>query len=127
MEISSWTIMDTGASYTLMHENLKTELNSSKENLKSWCRDPLYLANGEAESPLGLTVLDIEIQGNVINSPVAVLPSKALAYGIVLGLDLIYHSQLQINVTDQVYGFKHMPSITSNLAVPQYLGGEHGK
>lgn len=115
IHIKNWygkAIMDTGASYTLMHENLWAELNSSRENLKPWCRGPLYLANGEAESPLGWTTLDIEIQGNVINASVAVLPSKALAYGIVLGLDFIYHSQLQINVADQVYGFKHTPSIT---------------
>ncbi len=114
IHIKSWygkAILDTGASYTLLHEDLWAELNSSKEGLRPWTHGLLYLANGESESPLGWTALDIDLHGNVINIPAAVLPAKSLAYGIVLGLDFIFCSQLQINVADQVYGFKNTPSI----------------
>ncbi len=114
IHIKSWygkAILDTGASYTLLHEDLWAELNISKKGLRPWTHGLLYLANGESESPLGWTALDIDLHGNVINIPAAVLPAKSLAYGIVLGLDFIFCSQLQINVADQVYGFKNTPSI----------------
>ncbi|KAI2647714.1 Activity-regulated cytoskeleton-associated protein [Labeo rohita] len=54
LSIGTWkgkAIVDTGASYTLLHENLCKEL--SAPNLCPWTRGPLYLANGEAEIPLG--------------------------------------------------------------------------
>ena len=42
--------------------------------------------NGEEITPLGWKDLKIDIQGSIVNLPVAVLSPKALAYGIVLGL-----------------------------------------
>lgn len=41
---------------------------------------------------------------------VAVLTSKALAYAVILGLDFIFSSGLQINVTDRKYSFKSDPN-----------------
>lgn len=40
----------------------------------------------------------------------AVLSSQALAYAVVLGLDFIFFSGLQLNVIDQKYSFKLDPS-----------------
>lgn len=39
--------MDTGASYTLIHEYLWVELGGARTDLKPWLQGPLYLANGE--------------------------------------------------------------------------------
>ncbi|KAL0159663.1 hypothetical protein M9458_043388, partial [Cirrhinus mrigala] len=77
--------------------------------LLPWTRGPLYLANGEAEIPLGWVNIPITLHNKVFNIPAAVLPAKALAYAVVLGLDFIFSSGLQINVADQKYSFKSSP------------------
>ncbi len=46
---------------------------------------------------------------NTFTLPVAVLSPKALAYAVVLGLDFIFFSGLQINVIDSKYSFKSTP------------------
>ncbi len=111
LSIGTWkgkAIVDTGASYTLLHENLCQELIA--QSLLPWTRGPLYLANGEAEIPLGWVNTPITLHKKVFNIPTAVLPDKALAYAVVLGLDFIYSSGLQINVVDQKYSFKSNPN-----------------
>ncbi|RXN37684.1 Retrovirus-related Pol poly from [Labeo rohita] len=110
LSIGTWkgkAIVDTGASYTLLHENLCKEL--IVQSLPPWTRGPLYLANGEAEIPLGWVNIPITLHNKVFNIPAAVLPAKALAYAVVLGLDFIFSSGLQINVADQKYSFKSSP------------------
>ncbi len=55
INIGAWkgkAILDTGASYTLLHESLWKEL-TPQESLQPWTSGPLYLANGQAEVPLG--------------------------------------------------------------------------
>lgn len=61
ISIGTWrgkAIVDTGASYTLLHENLWTVLNPQVK-LHPWTLGPLYLANGVAEVPLGWINLPI--------------------------------------------------------------------
>ena len=60
--------------------------------LKPWTRGPLYLAKGEAETPLA--VANLQMLGNTFNLPVALLAQSALAYG----LDFIFESSPPINV-----------------------------
>ncbi len=51
ISIAAWTgkaNVDTGASYTLIHESLMKQLKSP-DQLHPWSSGPLYLANGEAE------------------------------------------------------------------------------
>ncbi|XP_052410112.1 uncharacterized protein LOC127956311, partial [Carassius gibelio] len=110
LSIATWkgkAIVDTGASYTLLHENLCKELGVQR--LLPWTRGPLYLANGEAEIPLGWVNIPVTLHHKVFNIPAAVLPAKALAYAVVLGLDFIFSSGLQIYVADQKYSFKSNP------------------
>ncbi len=97
--------MDTGASYTLLHESLWKEIDPLA-NLHPWTLGPLYLANGEAEVPLGWPNVQITLHDKVFPTQAAILTSKALAYAVVLGLDFIFSSGLQINVSDQKYAFK---------------------
>lgn len=56
--------MDTGASYTLLHESLWKEIDSLA-NLHPWTLGPLYLANGEAEVPVGWTDVQITFHDKV--------------------------------------------------------------
>lgn len=90
---------------------MKTFGQSSKEvKLHPWTHGPLYLANGVAEVPLGWINLPIILHDKTFPVRVAVLTSKALAYAVILGLDLIFSSGLQINVTDRKYSFKSDPN-----------------
>ncbi len=87
LSIGTWkgkAIVDTGASYTLLHENLCLELIA--QSLLPWTRGPLYLANGEAEIPLGWVNAPITLHNKVFKIPAAVLPAKALAYAVVLAM-----------------------------------------
>lgn len=112
ISIGPWrgkAIVDTGASYTLIHESLWTELNPPG-NLQAWTLGPLYLANGEAEVPLGWINLPIMLHNKTFPVQVAVLSYTALAYAVILGLDFIFFSGLQIDVTDRNYSFKSAPN-----------------
>ncbi|KAL2086441.1 hypothetical protein ACEWY4_017500 [Coilia grayii] len=107
--IRSWfgkAIVDTGATFTLIQEDVWKDLKASGEELKPWLSGPLYLANGETETPLGLVELKLTLQEHIFNLPVAVLTSNALAYPVVLGLDFLFLSGLQVNVTDLQYRFQ---------------------
>lgn len=115
ISISTWrgkVIVDTGASYTLIHEYLWVELKGSKDILQPWTEGPLYLANGEAATPIGWGNLTMALHGHVSTLPVAVLGPKALAYSVVLGLNFISSVGMIINVADKEYSFKSMPSVT---------------
>lgn len=110
--IGRWTgkaVVDTGASYTLLHESLWTALASS-DPLQTWALGPLYLANGETAVPVGWTNIEITLHNQVFFLPAAILSNKALAYSVVLGLDFIFTSGLQINVADGNYSFKSIPN-----------------
>lgn len=71
----------------------------------------LYLANGEAEVPLGWLNVAINLHDQMFTMPAAVLGPKALAYAVVLGLDFIFFSGLQINVIDKKYTFRSTPDV----------------
>ncbi len=79
------------------------------EKLHPWSSGPLYLANGEAEVPVGWIQQRICLHDRLFTLPIAVLPSKALAYSVGLGLDFIFFIGMQINVIDGQYSFKSNP------------------
>lgn len=68
--------------------------------------DPIYLANGEATYPLGTVNLELMMHGLSWEMPIVVLPSDKLAFVLVLGLDFIYVSCMQIDASAQSYNFK---------------------
>lgn len=109
--IGGWSgkaIVDTGASYTMVHENLWKKLTPF-QNLQPWTAGPLYLANGEEEVPVGWVYKKICLHDHAFTLPIAVLSTKALAYSVVLGLDFIFFSGMQLNVIDGQYSFKSKP------------------
>ncbi len=96
INIGAWkgkAIIDTGASYTLLHESLWKELNHH-DNFHPWTLGPLYLANGEVEVPLRWTNTQIILHDQVFTVRVVILPTKALAYSVVLGLDFHYYHRI---------------------------------
>ncbi|XP_073802330.1 ceramide kinase isoform X2 [Danio rerio] len=112
ISIGSWfgkAILDTGASYTLIHESLMQNFDTSAQ-LQNWSSGPLYLANGKAEIPLGWLNITIQIHGKSFVVPAVVLPSQALAYAIILGLDFIFFSGLKIHVSEHKYSFTSDPT-----------------
>ncbi|CAJ1048695.1 Hypothetical predicted protein [Xyrichtys novacula] len=61
------------------------------------------------------------LHGHASTLPVAVLGPNALAYSVVLGLNLISSVGMIINVADKEYSFKSMPSV----AYPFQPGSAH--
>ncbi len=84
----------------MLHENLWKQF-TPHEKLQPWTLGPLYLANGETEAPVGWMQQQICLHDHSFTLPVAVLSSKVLAYSVVLGLDFIFFSGMQINVIDR--------------------------
>lgn len=130
--IGSWSgkaIVDTGASYTMINENLGKKFYLPGE-LQPWTLGPLYLANGEAEVPLGWIQLQISLHislhSKTFTLPVAVLSPQALTYPVVLGLDFIFFTGLQINVYDKKYSFKssaqkEFPFQPGHASIPDHI------
>lgn len=105
-------ILDTGSTYTLVHEELWKRMVCPQEKLKPWAEGPLYLANGEATKPLGWVDLNIHFHEVEVSLPVAVLPASCLAFAVVLGLDFMHFSGLKLNIRDQSY---FLPTNVSQL------------
>lgn len=115
ISIDTWhgkAIVDTGSSYTLIHEYLWVELKGSKDDILPWEEGPLYLANGEAATPVGWGNFTVGLQDKISTLPVAVLGPKSLAYGIVLSLNFISSVGMVISVADKEYSFKSDPSVS---------------
>lgn len=96
-------MLDTGATCTLMHEELWSKVKAPNEQLKAWKGEPFYLANGEKIYPYGITDLDYCFHGLTFWVPTAVMTSYTLAYSLVLGLDFISITGLNIHVQSQRY------------------------
>lgn len=98
-------LVDTGATYTLLHFDLWNKMKGPKEQLDAWREGPLYLANGDATVPLGQKMLDFYLHDLHFQVPTVVLPPQRLVYSMVLGLDFIALTGLQLNIKDQLYSF----------------------
>ena len=106
LTVRNWrgkAIIDTGASYTLMQEALWQNMALPHEELRTWEEGPLYLANGEPTTPLGWISIIIQLHGETINLPVAILADSSLAFAVVLGLDFLFFSGLTISMSEPSY------------------------
>nr|XP_054598745.1 uncharacterized protein LOC129163840 [Nothobranchius furzeri] len=109
LNVGAWSgtaILDTGSSYTLINENVWSTVRDPQEILKPWTRGPLYLADGESRQPLGWSELKLTIQSATVTLPCVILPGKSLAFPAVVGLDFIFFSGLQFDVSENSYWFK---------------------
>lgn len=117
LTIRTWTgtaILDTGASFTLMSEQLWKELRASPI-LNPWTKGPLFLADGAAKQPLGWVDLPFSVAGHTSILPCVVLSVQSLAFPVVLGLDFMVCSGIQINVMDNQYWFTSHPQEKYNF------------
>lgn len=100
INIGAWkgkAILDTGASYTILHESLWKEL-TPQESLNPWTSGPLYLANGKAEVPLGWINVMITLHDQSFSGRAVVLTSVSLTCASVLGLAFIFLSGIQLRL-----------------------------
>lgn len=67
-------ILDTGSTYTLVHEELWKRMVCPQEKLKPRAEGPLYLAKGEATRPLGWVDLNIHFHEVEVSLPVVFQP-----------------------------------------------------
>ncbi|KAI3353499.1 hypothetical protein L3Q82_020019, partial [Scortum barcoo] len=109
LQIGPWTgigIFDTGSSYTLINEDVWTGLRAQQDALKPWTRGPLYLADGEERQPIGWSRMTLALQTQQLTIPCVILPARSLAFPAVVGLDFIFLSGLQFDVSENCYWFK---------------------
>lgn len=107
--VGSWkgtAILDTGSSYTLINDSLWGKMRGQDERLQPWLQGPLYLADGTGRYPLGVSELQFNIHQHSANVPVVVLPTACLALPVVLGLDFVFLTGLQFDVSEHTYWFK---------------------
>lgn len=107
--ISSWSgiaMLDTGSSYTLINDSLWREVKEPGKMLKPWVQGPLYLADGSGKYPLGWTEMEVIVHQQMVAVPLVVLPTSCLAVPVVLGLDFVFFSHLQRDVSENTYWFK---------------------
>lgn len=71
-----------------------------------WVQGPLYLADGGGRQPLGWMEIDIKLHDETTHLPVVILPSNSLALPVVHGLDLVFFSGFQLDVSESTYWFK---------------------
>ncbi|XP_045569661.1 uncharacterized protein [Salmo salar] len=113
LSIGPWTgraILDTGSSYTLLNEKLWKEVKGLHYNLKPWTEGPLYLADGEAKRPLGWSEVEFHLCNHSYMIPSVILQTKNLAFPVVLGIDFMYFSGVQIDIAHNCYWFPYNPS-----------------
>lgn len=92
INIGGWkgkVIVDTGASYTLLHDSLWKELNPH-DHLHPWSTGPLFLASGDAEVPLGWKNTQIILHDQVFTSCHSHLQRPGLLCSLRLGLHLFH-------------------------------------
>lgn len=109
LKIESWkgpAMLDTGSSYTLLNEKLWLNVRKPNDELKPWTTGPIYLADGGAREPLGWGEVELTVQAAPVILPVAVLGAQTLAFPVVLGLDYIFFTGLQVDVRNNVYWFQ---------------------
>lgn len=119
--------MDTGSSYTLINESIWLGV-SGPHDVNPWKKEPLYLADEEERQPLGWRELTLKIQTGTVTLPCVILPAKNLAFSAVVGLDLVFFSRLQFDVSENIYWFitnkKHIqlyPFINTTYLYPEVL------
>uniref|UniRef100_A0A8C1GVQ7 Reverse transcriptase domain-containing protein n=1 Tax=Cyprinus carpio TaxID=7962 RepID=A0A8C1GVQ7_CYPCA len=106
VNIDSWqgqALVDTGSSYTLLNEKLWVTMGYHPQQLRPWTEGPIYLADGGARQPLGWGEVQIAVQTLTVPLPVVVLAPQMLAFPVVLGLDYLFFSGLQMDIRNNVY------------------------
>ncbi len=109
LNIGPWTgtaILDTGLSYTLINEDVWKGMRAQQDALKPWTRGPLYLADGEGRQPLEWSKMTLALQSQPVTLTCVILPAHSLVFPAVVGLDFIFLSGLQFDVSENRYWFK---------------------
>ncbi len=109
VNIDSWkghALVDTGSTYTLLNEKLWLTMGYHTQQLKPWTEGPIYLADGGARQPLGWSEVQLAVQTLTVTLLVVVLAYQMLAFPVVLGLDDLFFSGLQVDIRNNVYWFQ---------------------
>lgn len=116
--------MDTGSTYTLLNEHVWDSVKAPEDKLTPWIGDPLYLADGEPRIPLGWSEMELSLQDKTWLLAVVVLDSKTLAFPALLGLDFVFFTGMQIDVSGGVYWFRENEKTRFAFCAESSLMGE---
>lgn len=128
LNIGPWRgigLLDSGSSYTLINENVWTGVKGEHDVLQPWTRGFLYLADGEPRQPLGWSEMKLTLQSQSVTLPCVIMPAHSLTFPVFVGLDYIYFSGLQFDITENSYWFKSNKNHTHQF-LEDVAGGRVG-
>ena len=109
MEVQSNTreaVVDTGSTYTLMQNSLWQRLARPGEKMGQGDDRPFVLADGKSHTAMGMVKLSYVWQGSVWPVDTYIMDDGHLAFPLILGLNFMVMTGVQINVAGMDSRFK---------------------
>jgi len=99
-------IVDTGSTYSLMQKRLWEAIKKPEEGLLQSLNRTFMVADGKAHVSEGRTPVAYEWHGMVWTIDTYVMPNEHLVFPLVLGLDFLRQTGVQLNVAAMSYELK---------------------
>ena len=109
METRGYTgeaVVDTGSTYTLMQNSLWQQLTRPGERMVIGEDRPFVLADGKAHTAMGMVKLAYVWHGSVWAVETYIMDDRHLTFPLILGLNFMVRTGVQINVAEREYGLK---------------------
>ncbi|XP_028286092.1 uncharacterized protein LOC114451563 [Parambassis ranga] len=99
-------VMDSGCTFTLMKNSLWQQLTRWGERLEAGANRPFVLADGKAHTAIGMVKLAYLWHGTVWVVDTYIMDDRHLAFPLILGLNYMAKTGVQIDVATRRYGLK---------------------
>ncbi|KAL7841255.1 hypothetical protein SRHO_G00249460 [Serrasalmus rhombeus] len=99
-------VLDTGCTYTLMQKQLWEAMERLGESLTKDVTRSFILADGKVYTPEGRVQLSYEWHGLLVMVDTYIMTNAQLVFPLVLGLDFLSRSGVQLNVGERHYSLK---------------------
>lgn len=99
-------MLDTGSTFSLIRHELWKKIQRPKENLTPGGDQEFALANGVSKKALGKFHCVLSLQGDLWTHTLHVLADSDLAFPVILGLDFMQKTNMQIDFKNKLYGIR---------------------
>lgn len=99
-------LLDTGSTFSLIRHELWKKIQRPKENLTPGGGQEFALANGVSKEALGKFHCVLSLQGDLWTHTLHVLADSDLAFPVILGLDFMQKTNMQIDFKNKLYGIQ---------------------
>ncbi len=96
-------VLDTGSTYSLLQQSCWKRLKSSTETLQSSRGQTFSLANGHVQTAIGKVIWNCTLHGHQYPFTAFVMRDQDLTLPIILGLEFLLDSEIQIDFKDKTY------------------------